>query len=316
VDDALKWLARDDMIKGASTIFIKPNLTYPAPLQGVTTTPEFLDALVRILRDRTAARIFIGESDGGYHSYKAQEAFRGHGLYELGKRYGVEIINLSSIPSERAISRVGCKEIAVELPSFLLREVDFFITAPVPKIHAMTGVSLGLKNQWGCLPDTMRLYQHFQFSEKIVAINKLLRPRLVLFDGTYFLDVNGPIAGKPVHMNMIIASDDIGAGDHIVCRLMGIDPGRIRYLKAARREGLFPAPKEEIETNQPVDNFRTHQFCLKRSMVNRIALIGFRSSFGTKLLYDSVIGDLLHKVLGAFKKNGFLKSILYGKCIY
>jgi len=76
----------------------------------------------------------------------------------------------------------------VEPPVLLLREVDVFITLPVAKVHAMTGVSLGFKNQWGCQPTTMRLRNHPQFAHKILLINRLVRPRLALFDGTWFLD--------------------------------------------------------------------------------------------------------------------------------
>lgn len=86
---------------------------------------------------------------------------------------------------------------------------------PVPKIRCMTGLSLGFKNQWGCIPDTMRLRYHHIFDDAIIAINKILKP-VVISDGTYFLDINGPMEGVPVKMDLIIASNNVGAFDRYV----------------------------------------------------------------------------------------------------
>ena len=62
-----------------SSVFIKPNLTWISHLPGITTSTAFISALVEVLRDRTRD-ITIGESDGGYNSFKVADAFGGHGL--------------------------------------------------------------------------------------------------------------------------------------------------------------------------------------------------------------------------------------------
>jgi len=63
--------------------------------------------------------------------------------------------------------------VTVESPVFLLDEVDVFVILPVPKVHVMTRVSLGFKNQWGCQPGAMRLRDHPASAKKILAINML-----------------------------------------------------------------------------------------------------------------------------------------------
>ncbi len=45
--------------------------------------------------------------------------------------------------------KVGLKTVQVKLPSLLLHDIDTFITIPVPKVHAMIGVSLGFKKPVG-----------------------------------------------------------------------------------------------------------------------------------------------------------------------
>jgi uncharacterized protein (DUF362 family) len=257
--------------------------------------------------------IYIGESDGGYHSFDVEEAFRGHGLYEIAPRYGVHLVNLSDLPSEEIATSVAGREVTVELPSLLLHEIDLFVTLPVPKIHAMTHVSLAFKNQWGCIPKTMRLRNHPKFSEKIIATNKLLKPRIAIYDGTYFLDRTGPIIGDPIHMNLLIAADDIGAGDFVCCRIMNIDPWKIRHYVAASREGLFPTSINEVILNQPIEPFCLHHFRLKRNLINWIALAAFNNDLLTRLFYDSSFADPIHSILYAMRKNRLIGRFLYGK---
>ncbi len=38
---------------------------------------------------------------------------------------------------------------------------------------------------------------HADFARKVLAINKILKPRLAIFDGTWFLDRSGPLEGDP-----------------------------------------------------------------------------------------------------------------------
>ena len=68
---ALEWLRADEIIARDSVLFLKPNLTWRQPVPGVTTSPTFIEAVVRALRDY-ASRVIIGESDGGYHSFRAE----------------------------------------------------------------------------------------------------------------------------------------------------------------------------------------------------------------------------------------------------
>jgi uncharacterized protein (DUF362 family) len=308
---SIEWLVGGRGWLRNARVFVKPNLTWREPMPGVTTTPSFIEAVVVALRQWTG-RIIIGESDGGYHSFKAEEAFESHGLYRLVERYGVQVVNLSEGPSECGTVDIAGRSVSVELPRLLLHDVDVFITLPVPKVHVMTRVSLGFKNQWGCQPGTMRLRNHPDFSRKVLAINKLVRPRLAVYDGTYFLDQTGPMIGKPVRMDLLIASDDPGAGDLACCEIMGIDPRRVRHLRLAQHVGLMPRALDEVGLSQPLGPFRTRRFHLHRSPINYVALALFHSHFGTHLFYDSPFAGPIHRVLYAIRRNPLVGRVLYG----
>ncbi len=312
IREALEYTGFQNRVGRDSRVFLKPNLTWKSHLPGVTTSPGFLQALIEAIKDYTP-HITIGESSGGYNSFAAQEAFEGHGLYDLAKRYGFDLVNLGAVECEKVDGVVGGAHLTVDLPKFLLHEVDLFATVPVPKVHSNTIVSLALKNQWGCLPDVMRLRLHPRFAQLIVLVNQKLRTQFAIFDAIHMLDVTGPLIGRPIRKNLLIAANDPGAGSLACCRIMRIDPWSIRHHRTALREGLFPTEGEEIALSQPLDRWCTHQFGLKRNLVSWVSYAAFHSSLVTRIIYDSTCADLCHKLLYSLRKNQLAAKILYGK---
>lgn len=287
-----------ERVSRTTRVALKPNLTYPYYKAGVTTSPEVVRATVQVLKEYTD-QIAIVETDGGYGAWMAVEAFAGHGFYELRDEFGVEIVNLCEEEAERIRFRSRGRTYELPLPRRLLHETDLFITMPVPKIHCMTGLTLSYKNQWGCIPDIMRLRRHYIFNDAIVAINRALRP-VVLGDGTYFLDRNGPMEGDPVRMDLIIAATDAGAFDRYVSEFMGWSWRRVPHLRRAVSLGDMPADLAQVACNVAPTEARTREFRLERTPRNWISLAGFKSRFLTWLGYESWFGRVvLHAVLYA-----------------
>ena len=285
-------------IAPGARVALKPNFTYPFYKKGVTTSTEVIRETVRVLKDFTNS-IAIVETDGGYGVWKAAEAFEGHGMYGIQKEFGVEIVNLCEEPSRPISFRARGSDFQLPLPIRLLDNTDLFITLPVPKIHNMTGLTLSLKNQWGCIPDTMRLRRHYIFDSAIVAIDKALRPA-VLSDGAFFLDRSGPLEGEAVPMNLILAASDCGAFDRYVSELMGWDWRNAAHLRQAARDGVLPETLDGIQCNVPPSRFKQRDFKLQRSLRAWIALTGFKSRFITWLGYESWFGrGPLHWILYA-----------------
>jgi len=297
-NECLKRTGILDNIDKYTRIALKPNLTYPYYKRGVTTSPIVIRETVKILREYTA-HISIVETDGGYGAWKAEEAFSNHGLYALRDEYGIEVVNLMDESCEPISFRSRWRTYQLPLPSRLLHDTDLLISMPVPKIHGMTGLTLSYKNQWGCIPDIMRLRRHYIFDDAIIAINRALRPA-VLADGTYFLDQHGPMEGNQVRMDMIIGASDAGAFDRYVSELMGFPWQGVSYLKRAVKLGDMPAMLNDIEYNISPTEAQSHVFRLKRTMRDWIALIGFRSRFMTWLGYECWFGRVvLHQILYA-----------------
>jgi uncharacterized protein (DUF362 family) len=295
----MEWIRWEEIVPKGCRVAIKPNLTFATYKPGVTTSPAVLRALLEILKERTD-RLAVVESDGGYGAHKAPEAFSGHGYDRICEELEVELVNLCDEPSDKIVVEVKGREYALPLPRRLLRETDVFVTMPVPKVHAMTYLSLAYKNQWGCIPDTMRLRHHYIFDEAIIAIARALKPRICLGDGTYFLDRQGPMDGKAVGMNLIIAATDPGTFCAYVSRLMRVDWRKARHLKRAVEWGDMPRDLKGVAMNVRPEDVNSRPFVLKRSLRNYCVLPAFRSRFLTYCYYESPLGALAHKILYFF----------------
>jgi len=300
---AFKELSIIDDFKKAKAIFIKPNLTYPEYKEGVTTRVEFIDNLVANLRKiNNTTKIYIGDGEGGYNSFSMTEAMKTMGFYDLEKKYqNIKIINLSNIPSCKIELQVNNKPYKIDVPEIFLKEIDFSITCPVPKVHCMTNVSLSFKNQWGCLPDTMRMKNHYVLDKIIGQICKTLKFKYVFLDGKYGLNTNGPIIGNPIEVNWFIASNSLGAFDAIVSSMMGFDWRNIRHLKEANNLGFIPN-KKEIMIIGNIELLKK-DFSLKRNFWNYPALLAFRSKKLTHFFYFSKYAKILHDFMYLFRKR-------------
>jgi uncharacterized protein (DUF362 family) len=297
---ALKWLDWESVVAKDSRVSIKPNLTYPIHKPGVTTSPRMLEAVIKILRSRTR-NINIVEADGGSCAWTADAAFKGHGIDVICDRYGA--VNLTDYPRENVEAQVAGRRVSVEMSRLLTRETDVFITMPVPKLHMMTGVSLGFKNQWGCIPDVKRLRKHADFAHQVLAINQVLKPQLAIFDGTWFLDRSGPLEGDPIRTDLLIASRYAGSGSMVCCALMGIDPWSVPHLRLAIGERMMPSALNAIVTNEPINQFVGAPFVLRRSWFQLLTLAIFHSRLATIALYDSPLARPAHQLLYLFRSR-------------
>jgi uncharacterized protein (DUF362 family) len=306
LEEALEWLDWKSIIQRDSRVFIKPNLTNPFYKEGVTTSPVFLEALVRVLRTH-CRNVAIGEGDGGYHAWKAGEALRRHGLYELQDKYGVEVVSLNDSPREYLSVSAKGRTYEIPLPRRLTHETDVFISAPVLKVHCMTRFTFGLKNQWGCILDPYRLRFHHIFAEAILAINQRLRPQILISDPFWGLTDRGPMEGTPFALDTLIAATDVHAFDRVGCEVLGLDAQEVPYLALADRLGRVPA-LASLEMNRPIDEFRTHKYHLEFTPRDKWVHKAFCSSWLTYLLYYSIFGRLLHRVYYAVTGKGRLSS--------
>lgn len=285
-----------------STVFLKPNLTFPSYRPGVMTSFECLKAVTELLAGR-GYQVMIGEADsGGYNRFSMDEVFAKVGINELARQTGARVVNISFTDPEVVRLRVGRRTLRIPLPKLLLYEVDAFISLPVPKIHMNTMVSMSLKNQWGCIQEpSERLKLHPYFAEVIHEVCRRLPKPYAIIDGRYGLNRSGPMSGDPVELGWLLVSNDLVAADRVGCRLMQIDEERVPYLRYFRRQGWW-TDYARIQLSQSLEAFVKPQFYLKRAWTDYPGLCCFKSSFLAWLGYRSPLAGLAHRILYLFRR--------------
>ena len=302
--DFIKWKKQ---VKKDSTVFVKPNFTYPYYKEGITTSPELIKYLLEILKDR-ADNVILGESDGGNHSFSADDSFEGHRMPEICRETGVELVNLSSIKSTFVEENINGKNVKVQLPKLLLDDVDCLISVPVLKVHVMTNVTLSMKNLWGCYPDTMRGLHHKNLSEKLTLITKVLNPKIVVMDGIYALDGHGPMYGEPKKLDLILSSNNPVAIDSLGARLMGIPVEKAEHIMIAEKEGLGTTNLNNISINDDWTKFKM-QFSVNKTVIDSLSTLLFKSETIAKVVMDSPATPLIYSC-AKFLRNSKEKEVV------
>lgn len=302
-EEAAESIGLMSRARTAKSVLIKPNLTFPVYKQGVTTRSEFVRGLVEVLlTGNPHLKIFLAEGEGGYNSFSMSDAMRTMGYGDIADMYDqVELLNLSTISPRSVVLDTDRGPYEIDLPSVFFDEVDFAISCPLPKVHAMTQITLSFKNLWGCLPDVMRLKNHYMLPHIVARISRLLKFEYAFLDGKYGLTDNGPMDGTVVDLNWFVAANNLGAFDCTVAGMMGFDWKRVQHLKIADRYGLIPLTNEITVVGEP--GILGRQFRLRRELWNYPALAAFHSKQLTQFFYLSGYADFLHEVMYTFRKR-------------
>lgn len=187
VRELLDKLSFGTILKDLRKIAIKPNLldTEGPPC---TTDVNCIDSIIAYIRDeRPDIEVFIIEGSGGC---KTKTAFEVLGYYDLGKKYGIDIIDVDDCKL-RKLSRDDVRVYKdIYLPEMIFD--SFLISVPCLKDHLITTVTIGLKNLIGLLPKKYYgQYWHYNRSDvhrvgvdnAIYDLNKYIDVGLVVVDG-------------------------------------------------------------------------------------------------------------------------------------
>jgi uncharacterized protein (DUF362 family) len=223
-------------LAGWDKVLIKVNfITDKTWDTGATTDPVVVEAIIQKLKE-LPVKVYVVESDAMMTN--ADRAFEKTGMKDMCKRNGIECLNLRyvedkvelAIPDGEALKSISVPRIVTE---------SAVISAAKLKTHVNTGVTLGMKNMFGLLPEKFKGKYHLKGISKVVTdINTVLKPALTVIDGFVGMEGSGPIDGMPVKMNLIIAGTDTVATDATACRVMGIDPHEIKHIRRAYEKGL------------------------------------------------------------------------------
>jgi len=229
-------------------VLLKPNVLRASEAEeGIVIHPSVLRAVVETVEMMGPASIVVGDNPGisGYGAN--EEAFRKTGLMEAAKGYYLNIGNDSQKVDFNAdfMPTVSLSRAVVE--------ADIIVSLPKFKTHGLTVITGAIKNSYGFLPGAQKAKLHRaagnaeRFHEMLVDVFQLRVPDLFIMDAVVGMEGNGPVSPDLRDIGQILASDNAVALDAVVATMMGLDPGRLRFLRKAKGVGLGDYDLSTIE---------------------------------------------------------------------
>ena len=254
VRDGLKLLAP---IVRAKRILLKPNLVEYSQTTPINTHPLLIASTVDALYMLGAASVTVADGPGHVRDTElllSECGLRAH-LEAVGRAEFVDLNFDSVVRVDPATRLTQLNEIWIPAT---VRAADVVISMPKIKTHHWAGVTLSLKNLFGVVPGSIygwpKNVLHWQGIENsIVELAAAVPVHFVIADGIEAMEGNGPLHGPMKRLGCLVFADDPVAGDATCCRLMGINPARVRHLQLASPLGNLQPDRieqrgERIET--------------------------------------------------------------------
>lgn len=257
--DLLGGMSR--FFSAGSSVLIKPNMLSPDPPEKAITTHPTLVKAVAELVSSAGGTPSIGDSPGFYTFKRVAAA---SGIARAAEESGASLA-----PFEEGIEITTAKNCLLR-KIVVAREVagsDAIVSIPKFKTHTLTYVTAAVKNLLGCIPGLKKAEMHFRFpdnerfSRMLVDICLSIPVKLHILDAVVGMDGDGPNAGEPFPMGLIMAGSDPVALDSTACRAVGIDPMTIPMLSIGQKCGLGHAAEGGIEiVGESIDAVRVSGF--------------------------------------------------------
>jgi uncharacterized protein (DUF362 family) len=240
-------------------VLLKPNLVEFEHGAPVNTHPAVVHAAFEAFHALGAAEVRVAEGPG--HRRITMDLAEAAGYFSLFPQFPEIFTDLNlDRPVRREISRPLSKLSELYLPASALA-CDVLVSIPKMKTHHWVGATLGLKNLFGVVPGGIygwpkNVLHWAGIDESIADLFGLLPARYALVDGIDGMAGNGPIQGVPRHAGILVGGASLPAVDATCCRLMGIDPAKLRYLELCRN-GSGTGEDSISQVGERIDTVRT-----------------------------------------------------------
>jgi uncharacterized protein (DUF362 family)/Pyruvate/2-oxoacid:ferredoxin oxidoreductase delta subunit len=223
-------------VKPGERVLIKPNLLKASPpAEAVTTHPEIIRAVIRLVRE-TGAQVLVGDSPGFGELRRVCEK---SGVLDVIEEEGAVLAELDEVVQVKNHGQFHRYEIARAV-----HEADVVINLPKLKTHGMMTVTGAVKNLFGCIPGKRKAQWHFNagvnrgaFARMLVELCALIKPRLTIMDAVVGMEGNGPGSGEPRDIGLVLAGQDPVALDVVSGTIVGADPALLYIVRAAAEAG-------------------------------------------------------------------------------
>jgi len=244
---ALKMLGGiERFIKKGDRVLIKPNVGFASPpMLSATTHPEAVETVVRMCYRAGAEKVSITDNPINAPS----SCFKISGIEDVAKKTNAKIIP----PEEHLFADTTLQngQLIENWPVLYqpVEECDKLIGIAPVKHHHRSGATMTMKNWYGLLGGRRNLF-HQNINTIISELARLVKPTLVILDGTTTMMTNGPTGGSLSDLkqtNTLIAGCDMVAVDTFGATLLGLKPSDLPYLGKAAAAGAGTTDYESLK---------------------------------------------------------------------
>lgn len=221
-------------VKG-KRVLLKPNLVEYSPNRPINTHPLVIAAAVDSIYRLGAASVVVAEGPGHVRDSQMliEESGLKRALAEVGRTTFVDL-NFDEV--HRVTLGGGFTTLKeLWLPRTVL-SADVIVSMPKIKTHHWTGVTLSLKNLFGCVPGNVygwpKNVLHWEgIDNSIAELAATIPIHYIIADGIEAMEGNGPLHGSPLSLGHLVFADDPTVADATCCRLLGISPHQVAHLR-------------------------------------------------------------------------------------
>ncbi len=218
-------------------VLLKPNLVEFASNAAINTHVGVIAAAVELFHSLGAAEVLIGEGPGHRRDTiaLAEEAEYRRGIARFDSLF-VDL-NRDDVSPLRGFADLP----EIYLPNTAL-QADLIVSLAKMKTHHWAGATLSMKNFFGLVPGSIYGWPKNQLHQigidrSIAELHRVLPRSFAIVDGIVGMEGNGPIQGDPKPAGVLVMGADLVSVDATCCRIMGIDPERLDYIRLTAERG-------------------------------------------------------------------------------
>lgn len=234
-----------------SKVLIKPNLLMKKrPEEATTTHPMVVKVLCEKLL-KLNCEVIIGDSPGGPYTVSSLNGiYKSSGMKDVADELGITLnYDISDVKVENYNANV-LKYMDIITP---ITEVDHTINICKFKTHGMATFTGGVKNLYGCIAGLKKAEIHYRFpteelfcEEVLLDICSYVNPTLTIMDGVLGMEGDGPSAGIPRHIGVMLASQSPYALDAVACKIINLNSDRVPTLRGSIKRGYIKEDFSDI----------------------------------------------------------------------
>lgn len=237
-------------------VLLKPNLVEFDSSTVVNTDVAIVAAALELFRSLGAAEVRIGEGPG--HRRDTYDLATEAQYRSAIPRFDDLFVDLNR--DDVSVIRGFAGEREFYFPNAALG-ADVIVSLAKMKTHHWAGVTLSMKNLFGLVPGSVygwpkNKLHYIGIPESILALNRRFRNTFAIVDGIVGMEGNGPIQGTPKRAGVLVMGRDVVAVDATCCRIMGVDPARVEYLRMSGALGHLASERIE-QRGETVDSVRS-----------------------------------------------------------